>query len=88
MPYLSTLDNDNFSHFIRQDIFTGVCAAACVTNSALTVFTMDVFEDKSDNFRMWFFVVFQWGCFVLQVCLLKLHSILTIYVGSDRIEII
>ena len=49
---------------------------------------MDVFEDKSDNFRMWFFVVFQWGCFVLQVCLLKLHSILTIYVGSDGNEII
>lgn len=55
-----------------QDIFTIIVAVSCTTNAALTVFTMDVFDDKSDMFRMWFFIIFQWGCFSIQVFLMAL----------------
>jgi hypothetical protein len=54
-------------YLARQDIFTILAGVACITNAGLTVFTMDVFEDKSDMFRMWFFILFQWGCFTIQV---------------------
>jgi hypothetical protein len=52
--------------FCRQQIFTLIASAACVTNAALSVFTMDVLDNKSIWFRMWFFILFQWVCFTLQ----------------------
>jgi len=55
-----------------QDIFTILAGVSCITNAALTVFTMDVFDDKSDMFRMWFFILFQWGCFTIQLILMAL----------------
>ena len=51
----------------RQEIFTIISAAACITNAALSVMTMDVLNNYSDMFRMWFFVLFQWICFLIQV---------------------
>jgi len=51
-----------------QEIFTIISVCACVTNAALSVFTMDVLNDYSDITRMWFFVVFQWACFAIQMC--------------------
>jgi Na+/melibiose symporter-like transporter len=50
----------------RQEIFTIISAAACITNAALSVMTMDVLNHHTDMFRMWFFVLFQWGCFFVQ----------------------
>jgi hypothetical protein len=61
MTYISV----NISY--RQQIFTIIASVACITNAALSVFTMDVFNDYTPWFRMWFFILFQWICFAIQV---------------------
>jgi hypothetical protein len=58
----------DFFVFTRQLIFLMISIIAVVTNAALSVFTMDAFNDYSDSFRFWIFVLFQWICFSLQVC--------------------
>lgn len=50
-----------------QSIFTLIAVAAVVTNAGLATFTMDVLNDRTDSFRFWFFVSFQWTCFMIQV---------------------
>eukprot|EP00604_Paraphysomonas_vestita_P001703 CAMPEP_0174817746 /NCGR_PEP_ID=MMETSP1107-20130205/254_1 /TAXON_ID=36770 /ORGANISM="Paraphysomonas vestita, Strain GFlagA" /LENGTH=652 /DNA_ID=CAMNT_0016028733 /DNA_START=1071 /DNA_END=3029 /DNA_ORIENTATION=+ len=55
-----------------QQIFTIVASVACITNAALSVFTMDVLDKYSPWFRMWFFILFQWICFSIQTIAMAL----------------
>lgn len=55
-----------------QTIFELVIVAAVITNSALIVFTMQLLNHYSIQFRFWIFVGFQWVLFSLQYALAAL----------------
>jgi len=53
-----------------QDIFLVLTIISVVTNSALTVFTMNTLNALEDWIRYWIFVLFQWVCFSLQALIM------------------
>ena len=55
---------ENIGTFQSLLLITAICAV--ITNAALVVFTMNVLNMYSTEFRMWIFVGFQWVCFALQ----------------------
>ena len=55
--------------YLRQLIFTISTGAAVVTNAALVVFTMNYLDDRSIQYRFWFFCIFQWVMFGFLVLL-------------------
>lgn len=50
-----------------QVILEVMCAVSVVTNSALIVFTMNIFHYLELKYRFWIFFGFQWILFILQV---------------------
>ena len=42
---------------------------AVITNAGIITFTMMVLDDYGIAFRLWFFILFQWCCFAIQVVL-------------------
>ncbi|CAE7667975.1 ANO7 [Symbiodinium microadriaticum] len=55
-----------------QTIFTLTASAAIVTNAAIAVFTMDIFNDRQTDVRFWFFIIYQWIVFSFQAVLMAL----------------
>ena len=55
--------------FNRQDIFELMTTIAVITNAAIIIFTMSIFNDKPLTLRFWLFVGFQWTVFILQYVL-------------------
>lgn len=48
---------------------------AVITNAGLIVFTMDVLDEYGIDTKLWFFILFQWACYLFQVSpdILKLN---------------
>jgi hypothetical protein len=50
-----------------QTVFLLISIASVATNATMIVFTMDVLENFSLSAKFLVFVLFQWGCFIIQV---------------------
>ena len=54
-----------------QSIMLFTACAAVITNAALAVFTMTVFDSFSENLQFWVFILFQWICFSAQAIIME-----------------
>jgi hypothetical protein len=50
-----------------QDIMDIMTKIAVVSNAAIVIFTMKLFDAYSWKFQLWMFLIFQWGGWILQV---------------------
>lgn len=60
-----------------QTIFLLISVAAVITNAGIVAFTSDTLDDISDatgnnDVRYWFFIGFQWTCFIFQAALMAI----------------
>lgn len=85
--YLLVCAGDICLYFLfRGDILGVIAHAAVLTNAGLITFTMDVFDNHSTGYKLWFFILFQWTCYAFQVSTLILLHIIATYVTSGIID--
>jgi hypothetical protein len=52
---------------IRSEILKIMAQVAVLTNAGLITFTMDVLDKYGLDVKLWFFILFQWACYLFQV---------------------